>query len=651
MADNQSAAFGVFPQMKPRRSAQDREAAKNIPVDVARGFVSGVAGMPGDLESIARLLLNIQGPERFVMPKTKEEGMAMLGQIFGANRVGYEAALPTSEDIEKRLPFKGTGPTSEAFTGMGQLAGGFYTGPGAPIRLVTGIPQAVVKAGKDFVVAAGKPAVAMKTYHGSKHRFPPTPKNELGEFDPIKIGTGEGAQSYGYGHYLAEAPDVAKTYQPRSPEFEGKLLDLYQKAQSTRNYPMMEVLEDAMLHRSPSEIVQKFSSVDDGYTAKHLKAAQDFAKWYSRNQPEVGGLYTVDLPDEKIARMLDWDKPLSQQSEAVRNALSGLPFTDDVTGQKAYEWLQQIGGGTKDRAQAFASKRLQEQGISGIRYLDQGPQGEGTSNFVVFPGEEGALTILERNKEGGAVHKAGGGALVKAIRAAQKIAPVEAPAVVIPSAITRVQQAVRESKGDYGAKRVQRAADEVKNLEKLYKEEALRQAFTGDNAQAMMTINPADFERFALELIKSKGARSPSGAEIDKYSLPTDEYIQYLQRLRGGFDDVPFLGINKDEAGLPIVPFISGHEGRHRSRALAASGQPTSIVRLVPRAELREPFPRRSQEEYIEALRKELELTDNMIIPEGDLNAYRSGEGPPPRPAIKLPQPYAKGGLSCACEE
>jgi hypothetical protein len=42
---------------------------------------------------------------------------------------------------------------------------------------------------------------------------------------------------------------------------------------------------------------------------------------------------------------------------------------------------------------------LRAQGIPGIRYLDGGSrgQGQGTSNYVVFPGEENMLRILERN--------------------------------------------------------------------------------------------------------------------------------------------------------------------------------------------------------------------------------------------------------------
>ena len=53
----------------------------------------------------------------------------------------------------------------------------------------------------------------------------------------------------------------------------------------------------------------------------------------------------------------------------------------------------------KGNNRAAASESLRNAGIPGIRYLDGGSRadGAGTSNFVVFPGEESALTILERN--------------------------------------------------------------------------------------------------------------------------------------------------------------------------------------------------------------------------------------------------------------
>jgi hypothetical protein len=259
-------------------------------------------------------------------------------------------------------------------------------------------------AGADILQGMSKGTVSpMDVYHGSPHKFD--------KFDSSKIGTGEGAQSYGQGLYFAESPEVAKSYQPRSPKFEQKLINLYQKASSISNYPMMEVLEDAMLHRAPSEIIKKFTNVDDGYTSQHAKAAQDFAKWYSKNEPEVGGLYKVDLPDDQIAKMLDWDKPLSQQAPEVRSMVQQAFPPTYINGRFVDPMRSQSGGRAMlDELGMIADKRgepgfrqaeavLRQAGIPGIRYLDADSRtaAEGTSNFVVFPGEEKSLKILERD--------------------------------------------------------------------------------------------------------------------------------------------------------------------------------------------------------------------------------------------------------------
>ena len=47
-------------------------------------------------------------------------------------------------------------------------------------------------------------------YHGSPHKFD--------KFDSSKIGTGEGAQAYGHGLYLAESPGVAESYAKIEPQ-------------------------------------------------------------------------------------------------------------------------------------------------------------------------------------------------------------------------------------------------------------------------------------------------------------------------------------------------------------------------------------------------------------------------------------------------
>lgn len=130
---NDQAAFGVFPQLQRNRSKQDREAAKNVPIDLARGAVAGVLGAPGDIESLVRML-----------PYLDEK-----------------TVLPTSEDIEKRLPLRSETPVSKAATGLGILGGGFYTGPGSPLRVAGALPSAIKHGAEEFAKAsvAGAPRV------------------------------------------------------------------------------------------------------------------------------------------------------------------------------------------------------------------------------------------------------------------------------------------------------------------------------------------------------------------------------------------------------------------------------------------------------------------------------------------------------------
>jgi hypothetical protein len=252
--------------------------------------------------------------------------------------------------------------------------------------------------------------------------------------------------------------------------------------------------------------------------------------------------------------------------------------------------------------------------------------------------------------DGGKIAKGITGALTKAqeiakARKAADMAPtarinLPAPNILVPSKLNNVRELVRQSKGNYGARRVERAADEIPNLEKMYKEDALKEAFLGENASGVMTMNPADFEKFAIELSKRtsvgpKAAEMAKQGEIDKYTVPTDEYIKYLQQV-GGFDYLPYLNLFKDEVGLPTKASIVGHEGRHRSRALADKGEKASLVQLSPRGDLREGMPRRTQEEFIESLKQELDSANRLVLPEVD-GTYR-------RPPVELPDIYAEGG-------
>ena len=358
--------------------------------------------------------------------------------------------------------------------------------------------------------------------------------------------------------------------------------------------------------------------------------------------------------------------------------------------ERAYEEKGYIGKQVESRARAA--------GYDGLMQYRDGDLSEVVSynpNAVKSAtGNQGTYDIYnpDLSKAHGGLAMADGGKLVKGIsKVGKKLLAdpekkiIEPPSIIIPSKVSNVKDAMRKRQGEFGARRVERAADEVPNLERMYQEEALKQAFGGDNAKAMMTIDPKDFEKYAMpipmDIAKNKmyftdidKNRTPNMREVFRDSNLTDsewmaldnrekallthQYMrkynqeemnheQYLKHLAGiddGFSDVPFLQINKQEQGLPLTPFISGHEGRHRNRALAGRGEEKSLVQLIPRSELREPFPRRSQEEYLEALKKELEMTGNKVRPESE-DVYGGGQIQQiKRGLIELPDLYAEGG-------
>ena len=235
----------------------------------------------------------------------------------------------------------------------------------------------------------------LTVFHGSPHKF--------SKFDASKIGTGEGAQAYGHGLYFAENPAVAKSYQSV-----GGYLS---------NDPIRMAADTVSSHGSEKKALSHLQSIlppvgettFSGHTRDQIEKAISAIK-SGQHKEFSGSLYTVDLPDEQIAKMLDWDKPLSQQPKAMQVAKkvfndpqrksAGFPsITDEeiggLTGQDLYRAMTTTRGGL----QPGASKSLLQEGIPGIQYLDQASRDakQGTRNFVVFPGEESKLRIMEVN--------------------------------------------------------------------------------------------------------------------------------------------------------------------------------------------------------------------------------------------------------------
>jgi hypothetical protein len=226
------------------------------------------------------------------------------------------------------------------------------------------------------------PMAEIDVYHGSPHRFE--------EFDASKIGTGEGAQAYGHGIYFAESPNVAQHYATGG----GGFVPVQGKDNVYFNGQWVQDFSDK---KSPEGLAKyAMSQSSTGTTIKEKTETlnkigrKDAADWLEKNADKFnqskGNLYTADLPDEMVDRMLDYDLPIDQQNPYVLAALDRAGINTQSTAL----------AGPMAQGQ---EKHLAKFGIPGIKYLDEGSRGKSatkTRNFVVFPGEEKRVRILKR---------------------------------------------------------------------------------------------------------------------------------------------------------------------------------------------------------------------------------------------------------------
>lgn len=272
----------------------------------------------------------------------------------------------------------------------------------------------------DFVFPiANKLAMPLMTaYHGSPHKW--------SKVDLSKVGTGEGAAAYGHGFYAAENPGTALSYKEAlSRHLDSKLsgggeaVDIPQWLASK--------IEREGIDSAISEWKKRIGEMESKLTTsnqpwiiegnlsrfrKNLDLMEKIKASGSIATETPGHLYKLDISDEAIDRMLDWDKPLSEQSEYVRNILEKRFDTDYGplgrlnasgkrigSGQSIYDLIQNYYVGHNKNTKQSASEYLNSLGIPGIKYLDQGSRqaGEGTRNFVVF--DEDIVKVLERNGE------------------------------------------------------------------------------------------------------------------------------------------------------------------------------------------------------------------------------------------------------------
>ncbi len=185
-------------------------------------------------------------------------------------------------------------------------------------------------------------------FHGSPHQFD--------KFDLQKIGTGEGAQSYGWGLYFAGKREVAEFYRDALSnqhttdaqrvarqaidQTETREAAIEKLEQLRRNIAKVERLAreaNAMSERPGVDYEQYNKAVDAANDAQveavgsHMRIdqmlelsndARDAIEHIRQKTETAGRLYKVNIPESED--MLDWDRPASEQSPKVQAALTQL---------------------------------------------------------------------------------------------------------------------------------------------------------------------------------------------------------------------------------------------------------------------------------------------------------------------------------------
>jgi len=403
------------------RDPRFRQSMMQLPAPV-RPFGMGAVALPGLFESTG-------------FPKTLER--AAYGEPL--TNIGM-ANVPTLKP-----------ETADLLMNVAPLAPAALRNVAATARFVA--PKAGQLAEQYMVRTGG--ILPLDVYHGTPHTLPPTPRNPLGEFDASKIGTGEGAQSYGLGIYTAEARPVAEEYAKNLAN-----ADRFNQGRLTAHANAKRLAE---LTGSPEyaadDIRFVLESNPDHEQKKLLTETLNFLESgdYKKPLENKGNLYKVDLPDEKIAQMIDYNKPMAEQRNVIEKMREALVGPDSPLSRSEQF---QINDYLNDRVrmrnlypQSVVNlndprivERLRQVGIPGIKYLDEQSRRPGitsmtqaqldtridilkkdidsglgnqdrmkqilsaleaerashqnlTRNFVTFPGEEQNLRILERNSQ------------------------------------------------------------------------------------------------------------------------------------------------------------------------------------------------------------------------------------------------------------
>jgi hypothetical protein len=320
---------------------------------------------------------------------------------------------------------------------------------GINLKISDGDVAAILSMAHDRVVRGDAESAVVKglryinVWHGSPHDF--------NRFTTDRIGSGEGAQVYGWGLYFTDTKQIAeKQYRDRlsGEEYtiDGKPVAEWLAANTrgdpdnvvANNLNVFAGLENSLkMFGGPQqvldlerEVVQTATdrlaeAVRGGEPDYIISALEDDIADSNRSiallelliankveRKSAGKLYNVELAPKEEDFLL-WDKPITEQSDKVQAALAGMGFKPMSMTDKAFDVLGAVltPGGARGEwygsgiyetiaeklgSPKAASLALLDAGIRGNKYLDGNSRGLNLDkpgyNYVIFADDDVTMT-------------------------------------------------------------------------------------------------------------------------------------------------------------------------------------------------------------------------------------------------------------------
>ena len=248
------------------------------------------------------------------------DAQGLAGRMPAANETLQQGLLADGTSMAEN--FEQVNYLDSGLQGLGLLGDAAYAIPVAGVGIAGALkaPRAIQQAAK------------LRAFHGSPYQFD--------EFSDKAIGSGEGAQAYGYGHYLAEREGTAKSYRDAlsarrpNPTYLGRGYDklegpeyralaaIEKEIKYNKNLTAEQAKDQAIVGlklrtQRASEAIdpERKAAVLSEYAEDmdYRQMAAEMADEIENTGTNFGSMYEVEI-DANPSELLDYDKPLSQQT-------------------------------------------------------------------------------------------------------------------------------------------------------------------------------------------------------------------------------------------------------------------------------------------------------------------------------------------------